>query len=193
GDARDSHPYRDLHGVECCSYTSASVEWSRRLELHQPELVYKTSASLLCHAGMGKKRGNGVWESWSTGRAFLLPHPKLHSSITPSLHFPIGVPAENRTRDSTFARSCDDLLHHGNVDNLESRIGNRRLRTADDLNSQFEIRNSQFLKLVARDGVAPPHSVLQTDALLRELSSHEKKSFRAVTLRGLSVIGRPLC
>jgi hypothetical protein len=79
-------------GSNAALTTAPPSNWGRRQVTLLLERVYKTRASLFCHAGKGKKRGNGVWEWWSAGRACLRPHPRFQPSTTPSRHSELAFP-----------------------------------------------------------------------------------------------------
>ena len=102
----------------------------------------------------------------ASGRAPDSPRYKLGTSLsTPGRRN--GVPAESRTRDSTFAESCDVSFTTG----TEKSAATADRGTPSGVGRFARRIGAALRKLVARDGVAPPPPVLQTGALLRELPS----------------------
>ena len=103
--------------------------------------------------------------------------PSLHHSITPSLQFPIGGWNGVAPCPPVFQTSA--LLRE-----LSSPLG-------EVFSVQFsKIHGSRF---IVQDSVQRPKFSVQSSKFGVQSSGVSDWSFRAVTLRGLSVIGRPLC
>lgn len=133
-------------GVLADYTTSPRGDWSRRQVTLLLERVYKTRASLLCHAGKRSCRPSGQTEL-PDGFARLIGWTAR--KMAPK-GFGVNVPAENRTRDSTFAESCDFCFTTG------TKIGgSRRSRTVPSCSSDKRSPARAFEPLVLPHGNAP--------------------------------------